>query len=321
MYLKQVPFQLEKTVPGTFLMQGLLGGVLGGFVAALIAVAAWKTNDYRAALQIASLGVVTGAIVGVIKSILLWGAYQLTGIRMIAATRIAATSVVTSLLIVLIGRQYEFDETFLPGCLIWSLTVGIPVALLVGSGIRPWEIFTFGSVAAADVDQRSGSRSIPATLGTLPLRFLSITASAVLALYFASLYTKPRNFNDVVRVTLFLIAAGFYPLFSAYVTFRSPRKIILFVLGVLINLPAMWVFPFAIILCLQPDVNESVFIIAAVSGAFLAAWVLFLIARLGAKLRPTPSLSISSNKSIADAPNLGHHCLGSRFVEWQQRVA
>ena len=321
MYRKHVAFQLEKTVPGTFLMQGLLGGVMGGFVAAIIAAMAWKEDSFVMTLDLASLALFTGGIVGMIKATLMRGLVLLTGIQYRASTRVTATIILAFLSFVVAGRQANFEDTFLRGCLIWALAVGIPVALLVGSRVKPWELFTFGSMAAGEVDQRSGSRSVLATLGTLPLRFLSITASALLALYGASKFTAVHNLDEVLLVTLFLSTVGFYPLFSAYISFRSPRKIVLFVLGVVINFPITLLGLLAFREYLKGRPSTEPFMFTVLFGSFILAWVIFLIARLSAKLSPAPSLSISSNKSIAAAPNMGHECLGSRFAEWQQRVA
>ena len=182
MYRKHVAFQLERTVPGTFLMQGLLGGALGGFVAAVTAAIALKENIYLMTLDLAALAVFTGGIVGIIKATLMWGLVHLTGIQYRAITRVTVTCILTFLGVAVAGRQINFDNGLLRDCLIWALSVGMPVALLVGSRVKPWQLFTFGSVATGEVDQRSGSRSILATLGTLPLRLLSIAAPALLAL-------------------------------------------------------------------------------------------------------------------------------------------
>ncbi|HEY0726324.1 MAG TPA: hypothetical protein VGD41_20565, partial [Pyrinomonadaceae bacterium] len=91
MYRKQVAFQLERTVPGTFLMQGLLGGVLGGFVAAYIAALAWKEENFVMTLDLVSLAVFTGGIVGIIKATIMRGVVYLIGIQYRALTRVAAT--------------------------------------------------------------------------------------------------------------------------------------------------------------------------------------------------------------------------------------
>ncbi|HET6977525.1 MAG TPA: hypothetical protein VFI24_14440 [Pyrinomonadaceae bacterium] len=321
MYRKQVAFQLEKTVPGTFLMQGLLGGALGGFVASVVAALAWKENTFVMALDVAALAIFTGGIIGIIKAALMRGVAWVSGIQYRAITRVAITTILTGVGIAVAGLQVKFDDGFLQGCLIWSLSVGIPVALLVGSRVKPWELFTFGSVAAGEVDHRSGSRSILATLGTLPLRFMSIAASALLALYGAHKFTAPYITNRLLAAILFVIVVGFYPLYSAYVTFRSPRKIVLAVIGVIINIPITfyWLFLFRWYLELGSD--QDLGQVLAISGSFILAWMIFLTARLAAKLTSAPSLSISSNKSIAVAPNLDHQCLGSRFAEWQQHAA
>ena len=314
-------FQLEQTIPGAFIAQGLFGGALGGFVAAYIAAIAWKENNFLMTVDLTSLAVFTGGIVGMIKATLMRGLVLLTGIKYRAITRVATTSILTCLCVAVAGRQLNFEEKFLRGWLIWSFAVGIPVALLVGSRVKPWEIFTFGSIAAGEVDHRSGSRSILATLGTLPLRFLSITATVLLILYLPPEFARSSSVGEVFLVILFLGVAGFYPIFSAYLTFRSPRKIILVVIGVVINFPIFLIWLIAFREYLQTSSEKVLSIYVAISSSFLLAWVIFLIARLGAKLSPAPSLSISSNKSIAAAPSLDHQCLGSRFAEWQQRVA
>lgn len=309
-------FPLEKKVPGTFLMQGLLGGVLGGYVAAIIARIAWGKSEFVMTLDLAALAVFTGGIIGIVKAMFMWGVYRITNIRMIAATRVSATIILTGLVVVVICRQFNFEEKFLFGCLVWSLSIGIPVALLVGSEVKPWQLFTFGS----DVYRNSGSRNILATLGMLPLRFLSIGAIASLLLYITSQY-RWVGIDDFLVMTLFMSIAFFYPAFSGYMTFRSPRKLVLLVLGLVINFPVtlIWVIAF------REYVNEVPvrysFMFTAISGSFIVAWAIFLIARLSIRTGPLPFLSISNNKSIADAPNLDHECLGSRFVEWQQRVA
>jgi len=240
-------------------------------------------------------------------------------IQLRALARVAVAWVVSALFVGLLA-YIGFEGKFLSGCSIWLAVVGTPIALLVGSRVKPWELFTFGSVAAGEVDQRSGSRSILATLGTLPLRFLNISAIAFMALYAAYEFNTAPNANEVLAMSLFLSVIGSYPLFGAYVTFRSPRKIVLFVLGVIINIPIIlvWLLAFRWYLA---ESDELPFQIVAISGAFILAWGIFLIARLGAKLSPASSLSITSHKSIAAAPNLDHQCLGSRFSEWQHHAA
>lgn len=318
---KQIPFQLEKTVPGTFLLQGLLGGVLGGFVAALIGAVAWAETNLIMTLDLTGLAVITGAIVGVIKAAFMRGVIWLTGIRYRVITRVTATTLLAFLSIAVMRRQADFDEDFIRGCLIWSLSVGIPVALLVGSRVKPWKLFTFGSIAVDDVGERIGSRRILATLATLPLRFGSILAMATLLLYMLPHFPK-ADFDDALVMSVFLSVALLYLLWSAYVSFRSPQKIGLVVLGIFIN------FPIILLTLIEyrrylnfPHPHGQPLMVTVILSSFLFAWAIFLIARLSVKTNPASFLTINPNKSIAAAPNLDHHCLGSRFAEWQQRVA
>lgn len=323
MYLKHVPFQLEKTVPGTFLMQGLLGGVLGGFFTALVGGIAWRANDFWPELNLACIAVYTGAIVGVIKSMLMGGAYYLTNIRLTAARRVSATSIGTALLLAIIGRQFEFDEGFLVGCLVWALSVGIPVALLVGSSVKPWELFTFGSIAAGDAfDRRSGSRSILRTLCIFPLRFLSIGTLAMWLLYLVTQASNVHLPGEILGGFLVFVIVGAYPFFSAYVTFRSPRKTVLIACGVILNIPIALIGLFYYGLYDKAYwLGEAPLIISTYCGLFLVAWLIFLVARLSVRINPAPFPELSNNKSIADAPSLDHECLGSRFAAWQHHEA
>ena len=309
-----VSFQLEKSVPGTFLMQGALGGVLGGYVAALIAAIAWR-GDFAMNLNLTSIAIATGTIIGVIKATVMWGVVRWTGIQYRALTRVTVTAILAFLSITTIGRQINFDEKFLRGALIWSLSVGIPVALLVGSRVKPWKLFTFGSVASGTVDQRSVLRNDLATLGTLPLRFMSIAAIALLLLYLSPLFTKAYNFDEVLALTLLVNVVGLYPLFSAYVTFRTPQKLVLFLLGVILNFPLILISVISVRKFFRHRWSEEPLVIVVICGLFVVAWVIFLIARLSVRTS-SGSLNINNQK-----PSVDHECLGSRFAEWQQRVA
>ena len=314
---KPASFQLEKNFPGTFIVQGVLGGVVGGFVAALIAGIAWGDNNFFATVQLVYLTFFYGAIIGMIKATFMFGVVRLTGIQYRAITRVAATSILACLVIAVMGWQLNFDKKFLWGSLISALTVGIPVALLVGSRVKPWELFTFGSMAGVEVDHPSWSRSILVTLSTLPLRFMSIAAIAALLLYFAPQVGKAHNFDDVLVMTLVLSIGVFYPLFSAYMTFRSPRKKVLVVLGILLNFPITLI---GLIACREylERASKEPLIVTMICGSFILAWVSFLIARLSVKSSATQRIS---SMPVEQLCNLGHECLGSRFAEWQQRVA
>jgi len=71
-------FELEETVPGIFLLQGWLGGVLAafGYVVAfcLFERDLWLSDALMVTLY---LSVLTG-ILGVMKSVIMWAPYRLT---------------------------------------------------------------------------------------------------------------------------------------------------------------------------------------------------------------------------------------------------
>jgi len=312
-------FQLENSVPGTFLMQGALGGMLGGYVAALIAAIAWR-GDFAMNLNLTPVAISMGAIIGVIKATVMWVVVRWTGIQYRALTRVIVTVILAFLSIAVIGRQIGVDEKFLRGTLIWSLSVGIPVALLVGSRVKPWKLFTFGSVASGAIDQRSVLRNDLAILGTLPLRFMSIIAIALLLLYLSTAFTKAYNFDEVLALALLLNVVGLYFLLSAYVTFRTPRKIVLFLLGVILNFPLILISVISVRKFFRHRWSEEPMVIVVICGLFVVAWVIFVIARLSVRTS-SGSLNINNQKPVERVSNLDHECLGSRFAEWQQRVA
>jgi len=280
----------------------------------------WGEGNFTMILDLTSLALFAGGIIGPIKATLMWAVFRLTGMQYRAITRVAATSILAFLFIALIWRQFDFDDGFLRGSLIWTLSVGIPVAMLAGSRVKPWEIFTFGSIATGNGDERSGSGSILATLGTLPLRFLSIATTAIFLLYGVPQIAKAHDLDEALAITIYLSIVVFYPSFSAYLTFRSPRKKVLFVIGVLINVPMILLDIIGFRDYLKHSYSKDPLIAAVICSSFIIAWGIFLVARLTTKTNQL-SLGIVSKPSMGRPDNLDHQCLGSRFAEWQQRVA
>jgi hypothetical protein len=303
-------FELEKTLPGTFLFQGWLGGIVASVVyTAALCLSTGRFKFIDAVFMCCYL-VIAGSAAGVIKSVIMWVPYVLTRIQVRAATRVAITSLATGVFAFLLALKFGYGLERPNDTAAWVLSMlagGLPTAILVGSSIKPWELFTFGSIAVGDsrTGRRVGSKSISATLATLPLRFLSLSALALLILACASEY----NPND----GLLSIAVGFfvpfvYLFYSAYVTFKSPHRIVLLVSCIVLNLPVGLITYFAYIT--RPGsylFTEALPYVCAIGSAFLLAWAIFLIARLNA---PTQRMIRES-----------HACLGSRFMEWQERHA
>lgn len=321
----QRPFQLEQTVPGTFFFQGLAGGMLAG-VLLIVGTTFWDENPHREWLIFFIphyLAMVS--TIGIVQGTLIWGTYRLTRIQLRAPARVAITIFCIGSIAFLIALKQENVNAmhFAIGAGIAFLTL-LPVALLVGSSIKPWELFTFGSMANGKNARRSGSRSVLATFGTLPLRFMSIFGLCFWIITnacerehevkrFEVVYTYP-----VIDVSMALLLGIplIYLLFSIYVSFRSPRKIVLLISGLAMNMPLVFIaFYYGPVIYIEGNWwNEAFFTIKTSCTWFLIAWGLFLASRWSVRLN-----NIASVVPVNALRNQNHHCLGSRFLEWQER--
>jgi hypothetical protein len=312
-------FQLEQTVPGSFFFQGIAGGLLSGFIC-LLTIGLWVKEDSPSdwVIPLTPVYMIMGAIVGVVQATLIWGAYRITGLQLRVLTRVAATTICIALISAFIYYKQGITNNtqFATGVGIWWLAA-LPVALLVGSLVKPWEFFTFGSLATSN-GTSIRSRSVLATLGTLPLRLLSIFAIVVWILTFACLrYIK----IDVVDRRLLFAAPLLYFAASTYLTFRSPRKRLLLVIGILLNVPTAFLFYLSHEISFSRDsFGEEIPWLVQMSGMFLIAWAIFLVARMCAGLR-TRTVPVRAPVVFYPHTESDHHCLGSRFSEWHQQVA
>lgn len=327
------PFQLEQTVPGTFFFQGLAGGLLAGFLL-IVGITLWDDRpNFNWLIFFTPLYLAIAGTIGVLQATLIWGTYRLTRIQLRVPARVAITIFCIGLVAFLIALKQENvnEKNFAIGAGITFLTF-LPIALLVGSSIKPWELFTFGSIANGKNANRSGSRSVLATLGTLPLRFMSI-----FALFFWTFTNacerEPTDAYDPrwgvayafpaidISMALVLGLPVIYLLFSIYVSFRSPRKIILLISGLAINIPVVFIAfysNYSNVIYLEGNWwSEAFFMIKTACTWFLIVWGLFLASRLSVRLNKVAAVNVLHS----DLRNQKHHCLGSRFLEWQERNA
>jgi hypothetical protein len=202
------------------------------------------------------------------------------------------------------------------GWILIAFVSSLPTALLVGSGVKPWELFTFGSIAVKG--GRLGSRSILKTLATLPLRFLSMLALAEWILFFACQRVK-GPFHNVIVVTFSVPVV--YLFYSAYMTFRSPRRIVLLISGIGMSLPFALIAFRAYWIYFATWPAKELLIKGVIASACVVIWALFLIARLSLRTSHAIPVSVLNELLSRRANNPAHHCLGSRFLEWQQRMA
>lgn len=312
-------FQLEQTVPGSFFFQGLAGGSLSGFILVLLVALLTIENPHPGwVIPLTAVYMMMGAVVGAIQATLIWGAYRITGLQIRVLARVVFMTICIALIsgFVYYKSGATADVDFAIGVGIGWVTM-LPVALLVGSPVKPWELFTFGSMATSN-GRRMGSRSVPATLGTLPLRVLSIYTLIVWVLTFVcERYIKTTAIGDDVLFPVPVV----YLLASTYVTFRSPRKLFLLGIGILLNIPTAFLFYTSYQINFKDELwGEEIPWLVSMSGMFLIAWVLFLAARMCVGLR-TRTVPVRPPVVFYPRNESGHHCLGSRFLEWHEHVA
>lgn len=298
---------------GLSIIQGFAGGMLGGFAYFVVSFSQGGGKNVNFAISFIPYFLLTFGFLGSIKATIMWVVYRLIGTTVGALARVSISTIIWTLVVAFGGLYFEFSEEQFSSFLIPSLSLGIPVALMVGSRVKPWEFFTFGSIAAGEVDQRVGSRSILATVGSLPLRFLGIGVSVLFLIHLIADVRPLNTIDKIVKVILFFALYGAYPMFSAYVTFRSPRKMVLTAFGVMLNAPIALLGLFSYSIYSKAYwLGDTPLIVSRYCAVFVIAWLIFLIARLSANIDPSASLSIIDRKSIEHAKNLDHDCLGSR---------
>ncbi len=308
------PFQLEERIPGTFLLQGYAGGVLGGFTYVVASVLWAGHATFIKVILLTPLFMLAGGPLGVFKASIMWGFYRLTGIRMGALARVAVASIGAFALATFFNFHFESND--FANWLIISLSPAVPTALFVGSSIKPWGLFTFGSIVVDG--ERVGSKSVLATLGMLPLRFLSLIGLGVWILRYSC---GTPNWEPLISPKLdgrTFAHPLIYLAVTAYLTFRSPKKVILPALGLLVNLYGFFAFFFFLRYTRLHWSNE--WIVSATLATFLIAWAVFLVARLAApmnEIKPLTILTAAPTRRNVEE----HQCLGTRFLEWQKRVA
>lgn len=303
-------FQLEETLHGTFLLQGWFGGILTGFVYTT-ALCVLEPPYYLFDALVGALSFIALTnMLGVMKSILMWTPYRFKKFQPRAVTRVVLTSIATGVFAFVTGRLYSDDINNWGVWMIVLVLGGMPTAILVGSNVKPWHLFTFGSIAGKSVRTRWG------TIGTLPLRFMSLLALAVWLLYLAVQLGRDQW---SWRLSWFFVLPAIYLFFSAAVTFRSPRKLLLLIIGVCVNIPVAIVaaFPHAI----RPEVfqeSDVSLAIRVIGGMFLFAWAIFLLARLTVRTQRTFLLTGRNEVLLRGLSERDHECLGSRFSQWHE---
>jgi hypothetical protein len=274
-------FELEKLVPGAFVLQGVMGGMLGGFVWVL-ALILWSTEpNYMEMVSIIPQTVFLGAIFGAILATVIWITHSGSDLRTGAGMRVVLMINIVGVIAIFLGKFSELiKDGHFPTWVMVSLVSALPTTLLVGSRVEPWALFTFGSITGIrnKVQTRMGSQNVCATFATLPLRFLSLTVLAVWIMKF-SCERKPDA--DPMSSAIWFLTPIVYPALSAYVTFRSPRKLTLLMIAIGINLPHGLISTAAFANSSNTSwIDQLPQNVNFICLAFTVTWALFLIARL-----------------------------------------
>lgn len=297
-------FTVEGEVPGAFLAQGMAGGVLAG-CALMTVVTLWTIEpDPFSFLAAAPIVIFAAGVGGVFTAIAIWAAYYLLGLEMRPATRIVATVLTIRVITILLGLRWSVaDPTYFTLGTAIALLMGLPTALLVGSGVKPWRLFTFGSITDGppEHEQSLGSDSIFGTLGTLPLRFLSLAAIVAWVLFISI----QRELKEVPVAAAALVFPAIYPALSAYLTFKSPSKPTLLAIGLVVNIPIGLIALFGDGKKHSLLFGDVFFFLPWICLAFIVAWTIFLIARLSARPR-NPLLALDDVlRDLATKPAAG----------------
>jgi len=255
--------------------------MLGGFVWVWALIFWTHEPQYMEMISIIPQTTFVGAIFGAVLATVIWVTHSGSDLRTGAGMRVVLMINIVGVIALLLGRFSELlSDRHFPTWVTISLVSALPTTLLVGSRVKPWALFTFGSITGfrKKVQTRIGSTNVWATLATLPLRFLSIT---VLVVWIMKFSCEHKLDADVTSAAGLFLTPIVYPALSAYVTFRSPRKLTLLMMAIAINLPhgpiSTAAFPSSSNISWIDQLPQHVNFICL---AFTVAWALFLIARL-----------------------------------------
>ena len=226
-------------------------------------------------------------------------------------------------LMVAYAISWCFDSMSLPKQFLspieFAICFGTPTALLVGSEIRPWRIFTFGTVTIYEGRRmfRETSSNVFALLGSLPLRLLNIYLLILIILIEATLardfyrdFRREKVWFIGIAIAIFVIC---YLVSGIYLSYRTPRTAFLASLVILLNAPeialALWLYSKK-----NTGIDGPFFLGAAVIlMVYLMLWGLCLVSRIVAARLIQRKIRLEQFALLNE-----HHCLGERMAFWQQ---
>lgn len=322
-FIRTNGFELEKIYPGFFVLQSLIAGFITG--ALLFLYIAFQVDlrvgPPRSFLEIcvifvfcASLGIIPGAVLGTTIRFLSW----LCNLSMKVLTRLVLVMGL-NIGFCLLFAHISYNLYFWPNRYRYffvALLAALPTALLVGSNAFR-ATFSFGTVRSGK--SRVTSESKLALVAMVPLRILCVVGLAIWCAvlpHYWHYFVEVRqflHFDNVaeiyVGITCFL---GIYLLLALYLSYRSPRPVILISLSFLLNIPltAMAVFAYMS----QQTVFEGLtkpFAITCLSLAF--SFAVCVAVRAAVSIVDEPIVEGGREQKVIYETT----CLGTAYQSWQ----
>lgn len=321
MRTRSLPFQLEQKTGGAFVVQGLAGGMLTGFLFIVGSMIAFPhpTNIFIV-FYMYPIMLATG-VCGLIKSLPLGAMHHIWGFRMRAPVRIATGTISLTLFASCFSYQhYDNDPWLLVIIAGSSLLISLPTALLVGSRAQPWKILTYWRVTFPrnGIKERLASSGILAMGGVLPLRLLSLGALGIWIVATAASWPIGEK-GLTERVLLFVIPLTYFTV-SAYLTFSTPSQFVLLAIGLVINVPITYISLFGYnIFPAGYWTHETPTYLGIAYTIFICAWTAFVTTRF--VVEPKDFLPAGARAYVKVNNKHDHECLGSRFLEWREHAA
>jgi hypothetical protein len=308
--------QIDESMPApiSFLFQCFAAAVLATCLIILSAlITGWHHNVYALIFLLPFIILLTMPITGFIGGVL--------GLVRLISPKLPGRLVVGLGVAYVIGLCFEsmfFPEEFLSP-IEFAICFGTPTAFLVGSEIRLWRVFTFGTVNINNGRRsfRETSSNVFVLLGSLPLRLLNLSLLVVIILTGPALardsyraFRQEKAWFIGIAIAIFLIC---YLISGIYLSYRTPRSSLLMSIVTLLNAPqiglAIWLYSKRNI-----EIEGPFFLAAAVVTMFyVMIWGLCLVSRIVAARLIQRKIQLEQFALLNE-----HHCLGERMAFWQQ---
>src|ERR1041384_126162 len=282
---------------GRCMLQGFVGGILAAMALMLLYLIRGLNLESFIVVFWAAVPLVIGGFLGAIKAIPFWALNCFLRSPLPVVARIIMGGVVsTSLWLFLLIYEGEASDLTLVLSTGVVFLLSLPTSLLIGSRVRVGKFFASG-------------------IGGLPLRLMS-----TIALLFCVLACATRQLLgvDVQTHIIFRYFPLVYFSLSLYLTIKPPHQTILFIAAFSPHAPLGYVLTVSDEF--QRDYgwhSGEATALRILCVALLIAWAIFIpTAKKRLRIDITPATT-----AIACECDPGHHCLGSRFAEWQQRAA